>query len=298
MEYNERIKNLRIQKNISQQQFADAVGVSRQSVARWENGWNVPTLFYAKKIAEYFGVSLEYLMSGAEENSAPKPSTEISAPPDLVAPTMWFSVLTFLPVALYFIFFVSNSLHLSGVNLRAVDGLSASLSLTLFVLLAAWWIVRLVDCFRKTSDKFLRYRLFTVWNFGLIFLIMNFITFAVTYNIGFPLPLLYCGSAFMAVAVDFIIVAIIRRALRSKMIGAPNAKINLVNLIYTVIAAVATVVLWAWIIYAEIAFYPTSGLEIGFAVLYFLCASVLIDLSYLIVRIVLFKKLRKECSEE
>ena len=291
MEYNERIKNLRNQKSISQQQLADAVGVSRQSVARWENGWNVPTLFYAKKLAEYFGVSLEYLMCGTEENSAPQP---VTTSPDLVAPTVWFSVLSFLPVVAYFIFLIANDTRVNGV----LYDVGVLLSVTLLILFAAWWIARLVDCFRKTADKFLRYRLFTVWNIGLIFLITNGITLAVTSYMGFPLPLLYCGSAFMAVAVDFVIVAIIRRILRFKMIGAPNAKINRVNLIYTIIAAVATVVLVAWIIFAEIAFYPTCGLEEGFAILYFLCASVLIDLSYIIVRIVLFKKLRKEYQDE
>ena len=70
MEYSERIKQFRQLKSVTQQQLADEIGVSRQSVVRWENGFAVPSMFYAQKLAVYFGVTVWFLMTGEEEKKA------------------------------------------------------------------------------------------------------------------------------------------------------------------------------------------------------------------------------------
>ena len=41
-------------KNMTQEDIADIVGVSRQSVAKWETGETVPDLDKCKKLAEIF----------------------------------------------------------------------------------------------------------------------------------------------------------------------------------------------------------------------------------------------------
>jgi transcriptional regulator with XRE-family HTH domain len=58
----DRIISLRKQKNISQGDLAKAVGVSREIVGRYERGDALPSIEVAKKIADTFEVSLDYLV--------------------------------------------------------------------------------------------------------------------------------------------------------------------------------------------------------------------------------------------
>ena len=60
MELYEQISKIRKQKEISQEELAEKVGVSRQAVSKWENG-SYPDGDLLPKIADYFGVSIDYL---------------------------------------------------------------------------------------------------------------------------------------------------------------------------------------------------------------------------------------------
>lgn len=59
------IKNLKTLRNefkISQQKLADAVGVSQQSINKYENQDVEPDIAILIKIADYFSVSVDYLV--------------------------------------------------------------------------------------------------------------------------------------------------------------------------------------------------------------------------------------------
>lgn len=75
MNLGENIYRLRTQHNLSQEDFADALEVSRQSVSKWENNSAVPELEKLVKIAELFGITLDELVTGEtkEESAAPPP---------------------------------------------------------------------------------------------------------------------------------------------------------------------------------------------------------------------------------
>lgn len=60
MEIGNRIKNERKKRNISQQQLADYLNISRQAVSRWENNISLPDLNTLVLIAKYFDLKLEY----------------------------------------------------------------------------------------------------------------------------------------------------------------------------------------------------------------------------------------------
>ena len=64
---------LRKMKNMTQEDIADIVGVSRQSVAKWETGETVPDLDKCKKLAEIFEVSLDDLANYKSEDSMGMP---------------------------------------------------------------------------------------------------------------------------------------------------------------------------------------------------------------------------------
>lgn len=72
MNFGEKIYELRTKKNLSQGDVADALGVSRQSVSKWENNSTVPDLDKIIKLAELFGVSLDELVlnKGKAEDTA------------------------------------------------------------------------------------------------------------------------------------------------------------------------------------------------------------------------------------
>ena len=56
---NNNLKNLRKLKKVSQNDLADALSVSRQTINSIENGKFDPSLTLAMKLTRYFGVSLE-----------------------------------------------------------------------------------------------------------------------------------------------------------------------------------------------------------------------------------------------
>ena len=54
-----RIEEIRKEKNIRQEEFAAALGVSRQTISSLENGRYNPSILLAHKIAVYFGMTIE-----------------------------------------------------------------------------------------------------------------------------------------------------------------------------------------------------------------------------------------------
>lgn len=66
MALSENIKKLREEKKFTQQQLADRLYVSRQTVCRWENGSRCPDLITAKQLATELNVSLDELISDEE----------------------------------------------------------------------------------------------------------------------------------------------------------------------------------------------------------------------------------------
>ncbi len=58
----DKIINLRKQNGWSQEQLAEQLGVSRQSVSKWESGMSIPDLDKIIKISKIFSVSTDYLL--------------------------------------------------------------------------------------------------------------------------------------------------------------------------------------------------------------------------------------------
>ncbi|MBQ7918177.1 MAG: helix-turn-helix transcriptional regulator [Clostridia bacterium] len=56
------LKEIRLEKNVSQVKLAEAIGVSKGIVSMWETGQREPTLSSLVLLADYFGVSLDYLV--------------------------------------------------------------------------------------------------------------------------------------------------------------------------------------------------------------------------------------------
>ena len=61
MNIGNKIKELRKQRGVTQEQLADSIGVSFQAVSKWENNIALPDITLAPALASYFGVSMDIL---------------------------------------------------------------------------------------------------------------------------------------------------------------------------------------------------------------------------------------------
>ena len=57
------IRYLRKKENLSQEEFAERFGVSRQSVAKWESGESLPDVIKCREIADHYELSIDTLIS-------------------------------------------------------------------------------------------------------------------------------------------------------------------------------------------------------------------------------------------
>ena len=62
MEFNEQIKRLRKENNLTQEEMAKKLNVTRQAISNWENNRNLPDFEMIILIAKTFGVSLDKLI--------------------------------------------------------------------------------------------------------------------------------------------------------------------------------------------------------------------------------------------
>lgn len=73
MTLGEKIYKLRTERGLSQETFGDKLGVSRQSVSKWETDQSLPELEKIIALSEFFGVSTDYLLKDTlEEDGAEK----------------------------------------------------------------------------------------------------------------------------------------------------------------------------------------------------------------------------------
>ena len=62
-----KLEEIRKQKGIKQEELADTMGVSRQTISSLENGRYNPSVILAIKLARYFGTNVEELFLYEEE---------------------------------------------------------------------------------------------------------------------------------------------------------------------------------------------------------------------------------------
>ena len=66
MEFNEKLQELRKRKNLTQEQLAEELYVSRTAISKWESGRGYPGIDSLKAIAKFFSVTIDDLLSGDE----------------------------------------------------------------------------------------------------------------------------------------------------------------------------------------------------------------------------------------
>ena len=60
--FKDSLKKLREEKNLSQEVFARAMGIAQSTVGNWESGTRMPNIEMTQKVADFFNVSVDYLI--------------------------------------------------------------------------------------------------------------------------------------------------------------------------------------------------------------------------------------------
>jgi transcriptional regulator with XRE-family HTH domain len=64
----EKLKEIRKSNNITQEELASYLSISKQAVSSWEIGKSEPDTNTIKEIANYFNVTVDYLVGGSTSN--------------------------------------------------------------------------------------------------------------------------------------------------------------------------------------------------------------------------------------
>ena len=84
MKFRDNLLQARQQRNMTQEQLAMLIGVSRQSVAKWESGQTTPEVDKLVKMADLFGCSLDEFVTGdlSQQEVSPAEVLPEGAPPE------------------------------------------------------------------------------------------------------------------------------------------------------------------------------------------------------------------------
>lgn len=98
--FNERLKSLRLKQNLTQEELAEKLFVSRQAVSNWENDKNFPDIRSIVLMSEIFQISLDEFLKG-EKTMVKHLENELKEinPTDLIGIIVMLVLSFLLPVA-------------------------------------------------------------------------------------------------------------------------------------------------------------------------------------------------------
>ncbi|MDU4891036.1 MAG: helix-turn-helix transcriptional regulator [Clostridium sp.] len=83
MSFSENLRLMRKERNISQEELAEIMGVSRQAVSKWEQGTGYPEMEKLLILSKELNVSLDYLMLGEAKHT----EKDTSSSNNIIVPT-------------------------------------------------------------------------------------------------------------------------------------------------------------------------------------------------------------------
>lgn len=87
-DFGENLKNLRKSRDLTQKEFGAKVGLSKAVVSKYENSMGYPSFDVLVRIAQYFGVTTDYLLGVTKEktiDASGLTNTQIAAIHQLIA---------------------------------------------------------------------------------------------------------------------------------------------------------------------------------------------------------------------
>src|SRR5690606_16183760 len=78
MRYGDRLKKLRESKKLSQQQLAEKLNINRSTYARYELSQTQPDYETLQKLADFYDVSTDYILTGIDKKLSKKDERDIA----------------------------------------------------------------------------------------------------------------------------------------------------------------------------------------------------------------------------
>ena len=159
MEFNVKLQELRKQKGITQDELAEALYVSRAAVSKWESGRGYPNIDSLKALSEFFGVSIDELLSGNEILSIAQEDTKQKENRirDLVfgALDVCFLMILFLPF-----FRQQENEIIEGRSLLLLNDIAPYLKILYFAIIISVFILGIITLALQAleSSFWLRYK--------------------------------------------------------------------------------------------------------------------------------------------
>ena len=122
MEFNEKLRELRKARSLTQEELAAALFVSRTAISKWESGRGYPSLDSLKELSRYFSVSLDELIGSEEILSAAQDDKRACVDDYLALVCNTLDILLVLP--LFLPVFGNGSEGPTAVTLFGITGLS------------------------------------------------------------------------------------------------------------------------------------------------------------------------------
>ena len=140
---------LRKKSGWSQEELAEKLGVTRQSVSKWEGAQSLPDLEKILQMSRLFGVSTDFLLKDELEAESPDPAPDTPALRREAAPKMALATLlcVWSPVTLIGLSFVSEA-----GRFPITQNAAAGLGLCVLLILVAIGVALFLSCGRGTRD--------------------------------------------------------------------------------------------------------------------------------------------------
>ena len=124
MNFDEKLQMLRKKQNITQEELAEKLNVSRQAVSKWEAGQTMPEVDKIIELARMYDISLDYILTDNEKDDIEK--KKIGSPKDNVEPKQTngriitgsvFLGLGLIGILLFYFFYILNPVKVNGRDL-------------------------------------------------------------------------------------------------------------------------------------------------------------------------------------
>lgn len=136
----EKITAIRKENNLTQEQFAELMGVSRQSVSKWELGTTFPDTEKLIKMSKLFSCSIDYLLKEEVENRDINQLQESDNAKKNYYLGVLFTYLSFAPVfgfilGIYNLWHQKQTINSRKMKVLSVVGIVVSLTFTVLMVL-------------------------------------------------------------------------------------------------------------------------------------------------------------------
>ena len=152
MEFHEKLQQLRKQNNLTQEQLAEQLFVSRTAVSKWESGRGYPNLESLKCISKLFSISIDELLSNDEliELAETENRSNINKVSSLVFGALDIISITFLFMPL---FGQQDGEYIRAVTLLAHSSISNLLRTLYFVSLTIISVFGVFEIIIELADN-------------------------------------------------------------------------------------------------------------------------------------------------